>query len=112
MPVEALIAVCAEAGRELGAAYCAYGDNSGTFGSETRLGRLGAKRAITPLTELSDLPPEMRARRYLELAEEARRSAAACRGELREHYLFLAVQWEKLAADVTDYFEKRQPDSD
>lgn len=61
------------------------------------------------MTEISDLPPEMRARRYLDLAEDARRSAVACKGELREHYLFLAEQWEKLASDMSDYFEKRPP---
>ena len=59
------------------------------------------------MTEISDLPTEMRARRYLDLAEDARRSAAACKGQLSEHYLFLAAQWERLAADYAQYLENR-----
>jgi hypothetical protein len=60
-----------------------------------------------PVTELSELPPKERVRRFLELAEEARRGAAACRGELREHYQFLAEQWAKLAEDFSDYQARR-----
>jgi hypothetical protein len=52
------------------------------------------------MSEFSDLPPEERARRYLVLAQDARRNAVASKGEMREHYLFLAEQWEKLASDV------------
>ena len=63
-----------------------------------------------PVTEFSDLPPETRARAYLALAEDARRSATACTGELRQHYLFLAEQWEKLASDMSRYFDEQQGD--
>jgi hypothetical protein len=52
----------------------------------------------------------MRARQYLEYAEDARRSARACTGEMREHYLYLAEQWVRLAADVAEYAERR-PDT-
>ena len=56
------------------------------------------------MTAISDLPPEVRARHYLDLAEDARRSAAACKGELHKQYLFLAEQWEKLASEMSDYY--------
>jgi hypothetical protein len=59
------------------------------------------------VTELSDLPPDERVRRFHELAEEARRGAAASKGELRDHYLFLVDQWKKLAADFTNYQAQR-----
>ena len=49
----------------------------------------------------------MRARRYLDLAEDARRSAAACKEQLRDHYLYLAEQWEKLAADYVQYVKEK-----
>ena len=63
------------------------------------------------MAELLDLPPEMKARRYLELADDARRSAAACKGQLSAHYLFLAEQWEKLASDFAAYL-KQNPASE
>jgi hypothetical protein len=59
------------------------------------------------VTEISDLPPEMRARRCHDLAEDARRSAVGCNGMSHAHYLYLAEQWEKLAADWSDYLVKR-----
>ena len=49
------------------------------------------------MTELSNLSPEERVRRYRELAEAAEKSAAVSRGFVRESYLLLADQWRWLA---------------
>jgi hypothetical protein len=53
----------------------------------------------------------MRAQRYLDLAGDARRQAAMCKGALRESYQLMADQWERLAAEVTASV-KSNPDSD
>jgi hypothetical protein len=49
------------------------------------------------MTELSNLSPEERARRYRELAETAEKAAADSQGFVRESYLVLANQWRWLA---------------
>jgi hypothetical protein len=53
-----------------------------------------------PLTELSKLPLPMRAQRYLDLATDARRQAAMTKGALRESYLLMVQQWERLASEL------------
>jgi hypothetical protein len=50
------------------------------------------------MTDIYDLPPKIRARRYLELAGDARREAAMAKGSVRESYLLLAENWDNLAA--------------
>jgi hypothetical protein len=50
------------------------------------------------MTEHADVSAAIRARRYLELAGDARRHAAATKGEMRESYIVIAEQWERLAA--------------
>jgi len=42
----------------------------------------------------------MRAQRYLDLAADARRQAAMTKGALRESYLLMVAQWERLAAEL------------
>ena len=59
------------------------------------------------MSEYSHLPPEIRARKYLELADDARREAALCKGALRESYLLIAVQWECLAAEAEASIKER-----
>ena len=59
------------------------------------------------MTELSDLPPTERARRYRDLAEEAERHAKETRGgHIRDAYLVMASQWRKLAEE-TESTERR-----
>jgi hypothetical protein len=50
--------------------------------------------------EFSHLPREERAKRYRQLAEDARREAARSAGAARNSYLLIAEQWESLAADA------------
>ena len=52
------------------------------------------------MTELSELPLPMRAQRYLDLAADARRQAAMTKGALRESYLLMVAQWERLASEL------------
>ena len=52
------------------------------------------------MTELSELPPSERAKRYRELAREAERQAERSTGSTREGYLFLAKGWEGLAQAI------------
>ena len=52
------------------------------------------------MTEFSSLPPELRARAYLGLADQARRDAVGCKGAMRDSYLLIASQWERLAAEA------------
>jgi hypothetical protein len=40
----------------------------------------------------------MRAKAYLDLADQARRAASASKGDVREAYIAIAEQWEQLAA--------------
>jgi len=42
----------------------------------------------------------MRAQRYLDLAADARRQAAMTKGALRESYLLMVAQWERLASEL------------
>lgn len=53
------------------------------------------------MTELSDLPPPARIQRYRDLAADARSQAAMAKDALRESYILMAEQWEKLAAELT-----------
>ena len=52
------------------------------------------------MTELSHLPPEIRARKYLELAGDARREASKSNGAVRESYLLIARAWDRLSAEA------------
>jgi len=56
--------------------------------------------AIDTVSEFSDLPPQERMQRYLDLAADARREAARAPGAARQSYLLFAEQWEKLAATL------------
>lgn len=49
------------------------------------------------MTELSDLPPAERAKRYRELEEQALREAQKASGEHAEAFLRLAKAWADLA---------------
>ena len=51
-------------------------------------------------TEFSNLPPAERAKRYRDLASDARQEAAQTTGSLRESYLIAAMNWEQLAVEV------------
>jgi len=62
------------------------------------------------VTELSDLPPPARIQRYRDLAADARRQAAMAKGALRESYILMAEQWERLATELTATL-KSNPDS-
>jgi len=55
------------------------------------------------MTSFSELPPVERAKRYRQLAEDARREAESAKGTMRESYLTIARQWIELA----DGLEKR-----
>lgn len=52
------------------------------------------------VTDYSELPPALRAVAYRNLAGDARREAGMCKGPLRESYLLIAMQWERLAAEA------------
>jgi len=52
------------------------------------------------MSEYWQLPPQMRAKRYRELAEDARREAAIATGDTRNSYRSIAEQWDKLAEDL------------
>jgi len=52
------------------------------------------------LTELSELPPRERAKRYRELAREARVHAANSKADKREAFVKLAGKWEQLALEA------------
>ncbi|HYM18560.1 MAG TPA: hypothetical protein VEU06_08360 [Micropepsaceae bacterium] len=52
------------------------------------------------MSEYWQLPPQMRAKRYRELADDARREAANARGDTRDSYQAIAEQWDKLAEDL------------
>ncbi len=60
------------------------------------------------MPEFSHLPPKERARRYRELAQDARREAANSKGPAQQSYLLIAEQWEKLAADSDAEAQKNQ----
>jgi hypothetical protein len=52
------------------------------------------------VSELSELPLAMRAQRYLDLAADARRQAAMTKGALRDSYLLMVEQWERMASEL------------
>jgi hypothetical protein len=52
------------------------------------------------MTELSQLPPGERAKRYRELANETERLATKVEGGTRAAYKLIAEQWHKLADEV------------
>jgi hypothetical protein len=58
--------------------------------------------------EFSHLPPKERAKRYRELAQDARREAANSKGAAHQSYLIIAEQWEKLARDAEAEAQKNQ----
>jgi hypothetical protein len=51
-------------------------------------------------TDYSELPPALRAAAYRNLAADARREASTCKGHLRESFMLIAMQWERLAAEA------------
>jgi hypothetical protein len=53
------------------------------------------------MTEISELPPRERVKRYRELARDAEKSAARAQEGTRDAYRLMAKQWNKLA-DETD----------
>ena len=54
------------------------------------------------MTELSQLPPRERAKRYRELAREARLQATGSKGEAQIAFVKFAGQWEQLAREADD----------
>ena len=52
------------------------------------------------MSEYWQLPPPMRAKRYRELADDARREATNATGNTRDSYQAIAEQWDKLAEDL------------
>lgn len=52
------------------------------------------------MSGFSHLSPQERAKKYRELAHEARRQGALCPQALKEPYVAIADQWEALALDV------------
>ena len=52
------------------------------------------------MTEISELPPRERAKRYRQMAREARLKAAACMGEIQATFIKSAGKWEQLALEA------------
>jgi hypothetical protein len=52
------------------------------------------------MTDPSDLPPAKRLLRYRQLADDARREADRSKGTVKQSYLLIAEQWERLAAEL------------
>ena len=52
------------------------------------------------MTEIPELPPWVRVKRYQQLAADARHEAEQAHPAARRTYLLLAEQWDKLAADA------------
>jgi len=50
--------------------------------------------------DVSELPALERIQLYLDFADDARREAETVENPLRESYLAIAEQWDRLAADV------------
>jgi hypothetical protein len=50
--------------------------------------------------DFSNLPPAERAKRFRDLAGDARREAAQTTGALRESYLIAARNWDELAVEA------------
>ena len=55
-------------------------------------------RLMMSTTNPSDTAVSERLARYRAMAESARREAARAAGDARESYLFIADQWDRLAA--------------
>jgi hypothetical protein len=53
------------------------------------------------MSGLFDLPPEQRAARFLALAGDARREAVMSKGAVRQSYILIAEQWERLAVEAS-----------
>jgi hypothetical protein len=52
-------------------------------------------------TNYSERPPSLRAAAYSNLAAQARREASMSKGSVRESYILIAMQWERLTAEAT-----------
>lgn len=52
------------------------------------------------MTELSELPPRERAKRYRKLAREARIHAANAKGDEQAAFMVYAGKWEQLALEA------------
>jgi hypothetical protein len=57
---------------------------------------------------ISELPPLERAKRYRELAHEARLRAALCSGTIQASFIKMAGQWEQLALEADSEATARQ----
>ena len=69
---------------------------------------IGSNDVTTGLaSEFSSLPPLNRVQRYLVMAGYARREASSNDAAVRESYLFVAEQWEKLALDLALHTARR-----
>jgi thymidylate kinase len=55
------------------------------------------------MNDFSELPASERARRYRQLAEDALREAEQADGSVRESYLLIAEQWNRLAQVDADH---------
>ena len=52
------------------------------------------------MTEYSDLPPAKRLQLYRQLSADARKEAETATGTVRECYIRIAENWERLAAQL------------
>ena len=52
------------------------------------------------MTELSELPPRERAKRYRQLGREARIHAASAKGDEQAAFIMYAGNWEQLALEA------------
>ena len=60
-------------------------------------------------TELSRLPPAERIERYRDLATDSRRLAQSAITPSRQNFLlFVAYEWERLAADTEAYLARKK----
>ena len=55
------------------------------------------ERRNANMADFSDLPASEQAKRYHQLAEDALREADAAAGAVRQSYLLIAEQWNRLA---------------
>lgn len=77
---------------------------TGTFSGKARLPL--SQRKPDSMNDFSDLTPLERMKTYRELAARALKDGANAETEaVREHYRFVAAQWEDLAKDI----EQRHP---
>ena len=54
------------------------------------------------MSRYSYLSSSLRAAAYRDLAGDARREAVKCKGSVREAYLHVALQWERLAEEAEE----------